>query len=188
VDLSVSPSFNWTGDDWQYLDQGDVLGRHEYFFGGLRQKTFSTTFRGNVTVAPNLTIQIWAQPFVSAGRYVEYKRVTDPRAPHFDDRWDTFGADRIVRNAEGEVSVDLNRDGTGDFDLGDPDFTYLSFRSNTVLRWEYRPGSTVFLVWQHGRSESSADGRFDLSDNLKNLFRAESENTLMIKLNYWLSF
>src|SRR6185503_9651830 len=139
-------------------------------------------------LAPTLTLQIWAQPFVSAGHYVDYKRVSNPRAARFADRLEVFGNDRLIRSPEGDVSVDLDRDGTADFDLGDPDFTYLSFRSNTVLRWEYRPGSTLFLVWQHGRSEGSSEGQFQLSQNLRDLFGASSENTLLVKVNYWISF
>ncbi|MBI4420215.1 MAG: carbohydrate binding family 9 domain-containing protein [Gemmatimonadetes bacterium] len=186
MDFSLSPEINWTSDDWQYLQATDVLGQREYFFGGLRQTTLSTTFRGNVTLRPTLTLQIYAQPFVSAGHYVDYKRVADPRAPRYEDRLEVLGEDRLLRG-NGEVSVDLNRDGTPDVALGNPDFTVLSFRSNTVLRWEYRPGSTVFVVWQHGRSGFSRDGRFDFSRNFDDLFRSEPENTLLLKVNYWLS-
>ncbi|MBI4501940.1 MAG: hypothetical protein HY700_12370 [Gemmatimonadetes bacterium] len=188
IDLSWSPGLEWHSDDWQYLADADVLGQRTYFFGGLRQTTLGMHFRGNITVTPTLTLQIWAQPFVSAGRYVDYKRVSNPRAARFDDRWDVFGTDRLIANAGGGVSVDLDRDGTADYDLGNPDFTYLSFRSNTVLRWEYRPGSTIFLVWQHGRSDGSSDGRFQLSQNLGDLFAAPSSNTIMLKVNYWISF
>jgi hypothetical protein len=88
---------------------------------------------------------------------------------------------------DGELEVDLDRNGTADIHLDNPDFTYVSFRSNVVLRWEYLSGSTLFVVWQHGRSDSTQDGQFRLGNGLSELFRAGARNTLLVKLNYWLS-
>jgi hypothetical protein len=71
--------------------------------------------------------------------------------------------------------------------LANPDFTVLSFRSNVVLRWEYKLGSTIFLVWQHGRSGGDSDGRFRFGERLGDIFRSEGENVFLVKVNYWLS-
>jgi len=186
VDLSLSPSLSRNIDRWQYLDTEDALGSTHYLFGELEQTTVNMTVRGNVTFTPELSLQLYAQPFVASGDFTGFKRVSDPRAARFADRFEVFEADRLMVQA-GEVGVDLDRDGQVDLDLGNPDFSYLSFRSNVVLRWEYLLGSTLFLVWQHGRSYDNHDGTFNLGSSLDQLFRSDARNTFVVKLNYWLS-
>ena len=110
----------------------------------------------------------------------------DPKADTFAGRFDDFGLDRLIES-EGDVSIDLDRDGAADIELGNPDFTFLSFRSNLVLRWEYMLGSTLFVVWQHGRTESNNNGAFQLRSGVDDLFSSPSTNTFVVKLNYWLS-
>jgi hypothetical protein len=88
--------------------------------------------------------------------------------------------------ADGDVSLDFNNDGVQDLSFDNPDFTYLSLRSNAVLRWEYLPGSTVFFVWQHGRSEETNRGEFNLRSGVSDLFHADATNTFLVKVNYWL--
>jgi hypothetical protein len=87
----------------------------------------------------------------------------------------------------GNVSIDVNGNGQPDVDLGNPNFTALSFRSNAVLRWEYRAGSTLFLVWQHNRAETLPIGQFDVGSGARNLANAAGANTLLVKLSYWLN-
>ena len=83
--------------------------------------------------------------------------------------------------------IDIDGNDTTDVTLDNPDFSYLSFRSNVVLRWEYRPGSTVFVVWQQNRSGFSSDGRYRFGDATRNLFDTRPENVFVVKVNYWLS-
>ncbi len=186
LDFSIGPELERQFDTWQYLQTDEVLGADHYTFGELRQTTLSMTFRGNVTFTPNLSLQLYAEPFVSTGDYVGFREVTDPGADRFHDQFDTFGPDRLIDD-EGEILVDLDRDGSGDIELGNPDFTFLSFRSNVVLRWEYKLGSTIFLVWQHGRSDSNNNNRFRAGRSFGNIFEAPAENTFVVKVNYWLS-
>ncbi len=186
LDLTFSPEVNYNRDDWQYLGTANALGGTQYLFGDISQTTVVTRFRGNLTFSPNLSLQLYAEPFVSAGRYNEYKQVADPRAERYEDRFDTFGADRLIVD-NGDVSVDLDRDGSADIEIGNPNFRFLSFRSNAVLRWEYRPGSALFVVWQHGRTGFANNGRFDFTQGVGDLFRQPGENTFLVKLNYWFS-
>jgi len=186
VELQAGPSLNLNRDRWQYLDTPSFDGTPQYLFGELRQTTVSMTLRSNVTFSPTLSLQVYAQPFVSSGSYGGFKRVVAPRADRFADRFDVFGQ-AASRGDEGEVRLDVDRDGASDLELGNPDFTVVSLRSNVVLRWEYVLGSTLFLVWQHGRSNAWPDGRFNVGDRVGDIFRAPSENLLLIKLNYWLS-
>ncbi|MEZ4588239.1 MAG: DUF5916 domain-containing protein [Gemmatimonadales bacterium] len=186
VELRLGPNFNYNRDAWQYLDTPTVEGEPVYLFGELTQRTASMTLRSNVTFSPSLSLQVYAQPFVSSGSYQGFKQVTAPRADRFADRFDPFG-EAATRGADGEVTIDVDRDGATDLTLENPDFTVLSLRSNVVLRWEYLLGSTLFLVWQHGRSDYLADGRFRFGERVGDIFRSPSSNVLLVKLNYWLS-
>ena len=85
------------------------------------------------------------------------------------------------------MAIDVDGDAAGDVDLGHPDFAYTSLRSNVVLRWEYRPGSTIFVVWQQGREAVVSDGRFRLRDVGSNIVDARPDNVFLVKFNYWLS-
>ena len=186
LDLSFSPQFFKQRDSWQYLTQEDVAGEQQYIFGVLHQTLVSTTFRGNMTFSPNLSLQVYAEPFVTTGAYEGYRRVADPRADQFSDRFDDFGPDHVFDD-NGDISLDVTGDGTPDIALGNPNFTYVSFRSNVVLRWEYKLGSTLFLVWQHGREGGNTDPNFSFGQGLQDMFRLDAHNTFVVKVNYWLS-
>jgi hypothetical protein len=187
VDVSFSPEWNVNDDDWQYLDAPEAAGATQYLFGELHQRTASASIRANITVTPELSVQLWGQPFISSGDFVEFMRVTDPRAERYQDRWDVFAGSRVTTDDAGEVSIDVDADGTADVGLGNPDFQYLSFLSNAVLRWEFRPGSSLYVVWQHGRGDASTNGRFDLGEGLRGLGRAPASNTFLVKMSYWFS-
>ncbi len=187
IELMFAPGFNWQRDSWQYLDQQPVGGEQEYIFGRLDQTVASMTVRGNMTFTPTLSLQVYAQPFVATGNYVGYRRVDDPRGATFADRFEDFRDDQLAFDEEGNVAIDVNGNGAADIELGNPNFTFLSFRSNVVLRWEYMLGSTLFLVWQHGRVGSDANPSFDFGQGVTDMFRLDAENTFVVKLNYWLS-
>jgi hypothetical protein len=186
VDLQVAPGLFKQRDSWQYLTRENALGGDQYVFGELEQTVASMTLRANATFSPTLSLQVYTEPFIASGDYVGFKRVADPRGATLADRFDQFGADRLIVSND-EVGIDLDRDGVAEIDLGNPDFSYLSFRSNVVLRWEYLLGSTLFVVWQHGRSASNTDGQFRLGPSLDELFTADAANTFLVKLNYWFS-
>ena len=185
IEFTAAPGFNRNLDTWQYLQSETALGETQYVFGELLQTTASMMFRGNLTFTPTLSLQLYMQPFIATGAYRGYSRVNEPRGATWGDRLDSFAHDQISVD-DGDVSVDLDRDGVADLDLGNPDFTYLSLRSNAVLRWEYLPGSTVFFVWQHGRSEFNNGGEFNLRSGASDLLTADATNTLLIKVTYWL--
>ncbi len=186
MDVSASPGLNWNRDTWQYLETETVNETDEYIFGELRQTTASMTLRANMTFSPALSLQVYTEPFVSAGHYVGFKRVVEPRADTFLGQFEDFSQEWVI-DLDGDVGLDVDRDGSPDVELSNPDFTFLSFRSNVVLRWEYSLGSTIFFVWQHGRTGSGNDGRFDFRSDVSDLFSADAENVLLFKVNYWLS-
>ncbi|MGK7312390.1 MAG: DUF5916 domain-containing protein [Candidatus Longimicrobiales bacterium M2_2A_002] len=189
ADLHLGPSFSWRRNVLQYVDEATVGDASEWLLGTVEQTTVAMTVRLNYTFTPTLSLQLYAQPFISAGDYSAFKVVNDPRADAFDDRVRTLDGDAVassVVDGDREYSVDLDGDGAMDHTFEDPSFSFKQLRSNLVLRWEYRPGSTVFLVWSQGRTDSTGDGRFRFGDDLADLWGARGTNVLMLKVSYWM--
>jgi hypothetical protein len=180
--LSVGPFVSWRADDRQWVERLD-LTTPEYVIGRLDQTTVGITARVNYTFTPTLSLQVYAQPFVSAGSYAAFKRVDDPRAARYADR---FGLLDYVADPDGGYLADVDGDGTlNRFD--NPDFNSKQFQSNVVLRWEYRPGSAVYLVWTQARDHWVDDGSFQVGDDANRLFAQPPNNVLLLKVSYWLS-
>ena len=129
-----------------------------------------------------LSLQFYAQPFVSAGSSSGLKQVTEPAAAEYVDRFSGLEA----RMDGGRYHADLNGDGT-DESIRNPDFNVKQFRSNAVLRWEYLPGSTLFLVWSQGRDHFAQNGSFDFDQDVRSLFSVTPDNIFMVKISYWMS-
>ncbi len=158
--VSGGPGWNRNVQDAQWVANSDD-GRH--IFGHLDQTTVMTTLRVNYTITPQLTVQVYAAPFVSAGDYERFKRLVDGRAPRYEDRYAPIGYDE------------------------NPDFNYRSFRTTNVLRWEYKPGSALFVVWQQGREDVLADGRFRFGPDFRGVFGAPARNVFLVKWSYWIN-
>jgi hypothetical protein len=130
----------------------------------------------NQTFSPTLSLQLYAQPFISAGHYGGFMEVADPRAERFADRFAPLAAQEEGDGLRvGNVSID------------DPDFDYRAFNLNAVLRWEYRLGSTMYFAWSHSRDGSVTDGRFRLWHDLDALSAYKPTNVFLIKVNWWVS-
>ena len=149
-------------DEQYYATFGDPeTGPLSYTVARLEQRTVSVTTRLDFTATPTLSLQFYGQPFVTTGEYSDVREVVDPRAARYEDRFAPWAT-------------------------GDPGgFDYKQFRSNTVLRWEYRPGSTLFLVWAQGRTSDDAFESFDLRRSTRRLFERHPENTFLVKASYW---
>jgi len=181
------------------LPYDPTYGRR-YLFGELERRTLSMQARVNWTFSPSLSFQLFAQPLISSGDYVTYKQLAAPRSYDFDSFEEgTYSESGGVVSCTGgqlctEVEddgglrqhLDLNGDGTADYSFVDRDFNVRSLVGNAVLRWEYRPGSTIYFVWQRRQSGSVALGDFDLDRDLDALLSSPSDDRFMIKVNYWL--
>lgn len=188
INLTLEPTFERDINRNQYVGSRALGEQARYLFGSLDQRTLSLVFRLDYCLAPNLTLQYYGAPFVSAARYRDFKRITDPRADRYADRSHIFTEGEITRDvATGGYAVDENGDGTTDYTLGDPDFNVRDFRSNLVARWEYAPGSTLFLVWSQGRSSFRGTGELDLRGDMDGLFATHPDDVFLIKFNKWLS-
>lgn len=182
IDLYVGPSFSDRVDTMQYVDQvDDTLGQTHFVFGKIRQTVAALTMRLNWTFSPRLSLQAYAQPFVASGQYSDLKDVDDPRATKFADRFTSIANPMLV---DGTYTATAPTGAS--YEVGRPDFNFRQFHSTLVLRWEYRPGSSIFAIWSHGRTDEVDDGRFQLGRDLRGLGGAEGENIVMVKANYWI--
>jgi hypothetical protein len=155
LELAAFPSYSVNNDKLQYIDNIDVNGETRYLNGEIAQRTLSMSLRFNYTINPNLSIQYWGQPFISRGRYSNFKHVTDPMAQVFEDRSTPYSGNQVfLDETENRYFIDEDVNGVPDFDFENPDFSVVQFRSNLVLRWEYTPGSEIFLVWSQDISQS----------------------------------
>lgn len=153
----VDESTQWVGN---MVDQGTA----RYVFGRLRQTTVQFTARVNYAITPNLTLQPYAEPFVSAGAYRAFKALVRPRTLPVDRQFDPYPF------------------------AGSPDFNVRSLRMTNVLRWEYRPGSVIYLMWQQGRESTGADGAFRFGRDFGRVFGTPGSNVFLVKASYWLNF
>jgi hypothetical protein len=185
--FSMRPSLSTNRPEMQYVGTEAFDEDARYLFSNLDQETFALTLRIDYSITPDLTIQFYGAPFVSVGRYATFKRTTDPKANRYRDRFSTFDADQVVYDTDsGIYSIDENRDGVVDYSFDNPDFDLRDFNSNLVVRWEYRPGSTVYLVWAQTRNSSARIGQdLRVSEDLQNLFTSRPENVILLKFGKW---
>jgi hypothetical protein len=162
------------------------FGGTRYVFSRLEQKTFSMDTRLNASFTPNLTLQLFAQPFLASGHYTNFKEFVKPRS----DEMVFYGkgnGSTIVKNSDGSYTVDPDGNGVAQsFNLDNPDFNVRSLRGTAVMRWEYRPGSTLYFVWTQVREGFDAFGDFILSRDRSALFRDRPTNVFQVKATYWL--
>jgi len=189
LDFSFMPRYTFNRDNWQYVTTQWVDAvSPRYLLGLIEQKTLSLTLRLNYYLTPELSIQYYGQPFISAGHYSDFKQITAPKSKRAADRYLTLNDDQIQVNSEtNQIEVDENRDGIFDYGFDHPNFNFREFRSNLVLRWEYRPGSTFYLVWTQGRSQSVVNGDFRLRHDLEELLDIYPHNVFLVKFNHWFS-
>jgi hypothetical protein len=142
-------------------------------------------FRMNYFLTPDLSFQYYGQPFIAAGNYTEIKQITNPQAENYYDRFSNYGKEQLTYSLNEErYLIDEDRDGIPDYGFDKPDFNALFFLSNFVARWEYRPGSTLYLVWSQSRNGFDDDGNFHFGNNMKDLFDVFPHDVFLIKFSY----
>lgn len=159
-------SFDHVVNDQQWVGNYGALfsDTTHYTFARLDQDILAMTLRGNWTFTPSLSFQLYAQPYLAAGTYSQWRELQSPHAAVYTDRFKPYGSG--VPNG----------------------FDYTQFNSNAVLRWEYRPGSVLFFVWQQGRTQNLVNNTaFDATNDVSGMFDAHPNNTFLVKLSYWLN-
>ena len=189
ITVSVTPSYSLNENLLQYVSTVELGSENRYIFATINQKTLALTFRLNFSITPDLSIQFYAQPYISVGGYSQFKQIANPRATQFEDRYQLIDQDQIGYDAVDNIyHFDDDLDGSIDYSIENPDFKFLEFRFNLVLRWEYRPGSTVYLVWSQGRTDCTEDATFNIGPGMRDLFTVEPHNVFLIKFTYRFNF
>lgn len=181
IKIDIEPEFSNRFTRLQYVNSFEFDNDTRYIFSSLDQKTLSISIRISLNITPDLTIQYWGQPFIATGKYTDFKMITDPNADKYQDRFREFEASEI------SLSDDLYsiNDGEYSYELDDPNFNFDEFLSNLVVRWEFMPGSTAYLVWSQSRDYSETSAEFDVWQNMDNLFdNNKPNNTFLVKFSY----
>ncbi|MHC1731364.1 MAG: DUF5916 domain-containing protein [Bacteroidales bacterium] len=187
--ISIEPEWSRTKNSLQYVTTQSLTSgvyTPRYIFGSIDQKILSMSLRVDYNITPDLTIQYWGQPFFGSGKYSEFKRVTDPVADKFTDRTETFNPGQIeYLSGDNSYNVDENQDSWVDYTFRNPDFTVSEFLHNLVVRWEFLPGSTAYIVWSQTREYSTGDGMFDFGSQADALFaNTKPHNVFLVKLSW----
>ena len=177
-------SQNWRRQD-QFVSSITQENLNKTIVGEVTQKTLRFTGRVSYNITPDLTLQYYGQPFITRPLYSHFAYVSDPLAKRYDDRFQAFTADEISFSND-QYGVDENADGSSDYSFGKPDFNFVQFRSNLILRWEYKAGSEFYLVWSQG---NTADALNELNTPLANslwhnAFAEQSRNSFLVKMTY----
>jgi hypothetical protein len=184
AEIQLQPSLEWRRTGMQFIDKPETVAGMRYLVGDLRQRTASLTGRASLAFTPTLTVQAYAQPFVSHGRFLRAGEVVNPLARHAADRVRFFATSEIATSADGEeVTYGTS---SGDVTLDNPDFSVTKLNANVVLRWEYRAGSTVYAVWSQGRSEEAHRGDAGLATLNRELWSAPATNVFLVKWAHYL--
>ena len=181
LQVSLSPTYGVNDDKLQYVTTDGFNDEARYINAQINQKTLSFPLRIDYIIKPNLSVQFWGQPYISKGIYNNYKYITNSTADNFKNRFELYSNSQISNN-NGTYEIDENVDGTMDNSFGQPDFSFIQWRSNLVLRWEYIPGSEVYLVWSQ---DNSAFGNINdgLIEGLSNNTN-KPQNIFLLKATY----
>jgi hypothetical protein len=189
VSLTLAPTLVRTDNHAQYVGRvpdatATATYGARYLFAELHQSVRSLQARLDWTLTPRTSLQLFVQPLLGSAAYSRFKELSEP------GRWSygVYGTD--LGTVSGSDVLDIDPDGpmgpAMDFALRDPDFSVLSLRGNAVFRWEYRPGSTLFLVWQQRRNGYTSDGELSLASGTRDLLDLDPENVFVVKASFWL--
>ena len=191
VFIQLSPTYSRDQSGEQYLTAVEdptatAFYGNRYVFGYIETTTVSLTTRVNWTFTPNLTLQLFAQPFIASGDYSSFREFAEPRT--IEKR--VYGQDMGSITYDEESSdymVDPDGDGPAEsFTFNNPDFTTSALRGTAVLRWEFRPGSTLFFVWTQERAGHDPSGDFDFGRARRAIFDQRPLNIFQVKATYWI--
>lgn len=184
LSVALAPSVSWTKNSLQYVDSYEAAER-QYLLGKIDQTTYSASLRLNYIITPNLSVEYWGQPFIFRGEYSEFKKVINAGAETFDSRFQTlkepvFRYDKSISN----YVIDEDQDGNAEYSFENPNTNFLQFRSNFVVRWEYIPGSTLFLVWTSSASDVHSHAENDFHHLASDLSQIKPDNIFLFKYTY----
>ena len=188
LEISAGPNYDRTHNLAQYVDafvDPVAAGTYgsRYVFSTLDQKEFSLQTRFNYVMSPKVSLQVYMQPLVSVGHYTEFKQFARPRTFDFVRLDDPPGS--LTYDPATKTYSAVPADGGAPFQFDDPDFNFKSLRFNAIFRWEWHPGSALYVVWTEQRQDESYPGQFQLGRDLGSTFSAPANDVLMFKVAYW---
>jgi hypothetical protein len=196
VSATFGPSYSLSRGMQQYVTSvtdatNTAFYGSRYVLSTLEQKTLSLDTRLAVTFSPTSTLELFVQPFFASGAYSEFKEFNAPRALRKSVYGRDLGTIAATRNAAGDVtSYTVDPDASGpaaSFNFDNPSFNRRSLVGNAVYRWEYRPGSTLYVVWTQSRDDELRNvGNFEFGRDRSALFATHPDNIFLVKVNYWL--
>jgi hypothetical protein len=188
LSFSGSVSYDQLLDNLQYVDTADrASGEPRWVLGRIDQDTWSFTFRVNLSITPDLTVQYYGSPFIGTGRYTAFKKATDTLARANSARFHLYDPEEIAYRAD-DNSYQITEAGGGpSYSFANPDFSFRQFRSNLVARWEWKPGSSLYVVWSQGRTDYVPGWDPSFSSNWDGLWQSRPDNVFLVKLSYWFS-
>jgi hypothetical protein len=195
--ISLRPSgrltFSATGeylrlkDDLQYVGTEQTTDGPRWLLGRNNQHLWEFTFRINFAITPDLTVTYYGSPFIASGHFTNIRKATDTLSRVYERRFHLFGPDEIAYSDTANAYLIREADGGPAYTLPNPDFAVRQFRSNLVLRWEYRPGSALYAVWQQGRNGGEPYWKDSFQQNWSALWSTPADNVFLVKLSHWFS-
>jgi hypothetical protein len=196
LQASVRPSgrvtFSATGeylrlqDDLQYVGTEQTTDGPRWLLGRNDQHLWNFTLRVNLAITPDLTVTYYGSPFIATARFTQLRKATDTLSPAYDERFHIFGPEEIAYSATANEYL-IHETGGPRYALANPDFSFRQFRSNLVVRWEYKPGSALYVVWQQGRTGREPYWDDSFHSNWTALWNTPRDNVFLVKLSYWFS-
>jgi hypothetical protein len=184
--LTGSYSYNWRKQD-QFVSNVQYNDTTRTIVSEVKQNTIRFVGRINYNITPDLTLQYYGQPYITRPLYKHFAYITNPLAGKFNDRFHVYSPNEIsFDNSTNEYRVDETGDGITDYRFSRPDFNFVQFRSNLVMRWEYKRGSEIYLVWSQGNTPDVAnDLETPLMPSLfENAFADKARNIFLVKWTY----
>jgi hypothetical protein len=187
--LSGQATYEERTDELQYVATPETDAGARYVLGRIDQDTWTFTVRANLSITPELTVQYYGSPFLGSGRYTGFKKATDTLARTYEDRFHRYLASEIAYDAaSNRYHVVEAAGGAGSsYAFDNPDFSFRQFRSNLVVRWEYRRGSALYAVWSQGRTDSVPAWESSFGAHWDALWRVRPDNVFLVKVSYWFS-
>ena len=192
IDISFGPEYSRRQEKRQWVDSFEdptavnTYGSR-YVFANIDQKTISGNIRMNWTFTPQLSLQLFLQPLFAVGSYSNFMELAEAGTNNYSQ----FGSNNSSINYDNEndeyiVNPDINSNAE-EIRIENPDFNFKSLRGNLVLRYEMLPGTILYLVWSHDRSNDADAGNFNFKRDFTNLWKAETNDIFLLKFSYWLN-
>jgi hypothetical protein len=187
LSLQASSAYQWLTDDLQYVATPEASDGPRWVMGRIDQDVWDLTVRVNLAITPDLTLQYYGSPFLATGRFSALRKATDTLAPAYSDRFHVYGPDEISYSGAHNAYHVTEADTGESYSFASPDFSFRQFRSNLVARWEFKPGSSLYVVWSQGRTSEEPLWQSGFQGNWQALWDRPADNVFLVKLSYWFS-